>query len=119
MLAATVESCSVKRPPTSRAQAPRPTRANRSESDQLRPTENEMNRPIISEATSAPSSEPSPPTTTTTNTSVPKSTAMFGPVGKNAPATAPASPASAAPAANTLMKTTGRLWPSASTMTGR
>ncbi len=70
-------------------------------------------------ATSAPSSEPSPPTTTTTKTRVPKSTAMFGPVGKNAPATAPASPARPAPAAKTPMKTIGRLWPRASTITGR
>src|SRR6185295_20351839 len=97
----------------------RPKGPRKSAIDTLRPTENETNRPIISDATRAPTTDPSPPTTTTTNTRVPKLTAMVGPVGKNAPATPPARPAKAAPPANTPRNTIGRLWPSASTVEGR
>src|SRR5690606_9615044 len=97
---------------------PNPTHDSSPASDQLRPTANELNKPINKDATRDPSREPNPPTTTTTNTITPSSIAMLGLVGKNAPATAPASPANAAPVPKTPMKTKGTLCPRDSAMTG-
>ncbi len=55
---------------------------------------------------------PQPPITTITKTSVPISRAMVGLVVRSAPAMAPATPAIAAPPANTNMNTRGTLCPS-------
>ena len=75
-------------------------------------------KPISSEATKAPPSEPRPPTTMTTNRIGPSEAAIDGCVTSAGPAMTPASPASPAPAPNTSMKIFGTSWPSIATMSG-
>ncbi len=75
-------------------------------------------RPISSAPTSAPATEPMPPITVTMNDSIRIENPMPATIERTGTASAPASPASSPPSANTPPKTSAVLMPSADVIVG-